>query len=124
MPCHFTTLGVHYHSFSINNYRPGQRSKSVAILFGDFDSVIGRDDFSNQVEAFKNFYDQLFDAYQSVFSGPGHLLERMKGFWTYFSQAFKDGRKIRKKIHRSLKLPRYLQIVERFFEEEAEWIKG
>jgi tRNA-dihydrouridine synthase len=81
----------------------------------------GRDDFSNQVEAFKNFYDQLFDAYQSVFSGPGHLLERMKGFWTYFSQAFKDGRKIRKKIHRTLKLPRYQEIVERFFEEDAEW---
>jgi len=83
----------------------------------------GRDNFNNQVVTFKTFYEELFEAYQKVFSGPGHLLERMKGFWTYFSQAFKDGRKIRKKIHRTLKLPRYLEIVERFFEEDAEWIK-
>jgi tRNA-dihydrouridine synthase B len=79
--------------------------------------------FHNQVETFRCFYEELFEEYQQVLSGPGHLLERMKGFWTYFSQAFKDGRKIRKKIHRALKLPRYLEIVERFFEEEAEWIK-
>jgi tRNA-dihydrouridine synthase len=82
-----------------------------------------RDNFNNPVEAFRCFYEELFGEYQQVFSGPGHLLERMKGFWTYFSQAFKDGRKIRKKVHRTLKLPRYLEIVERFFEEEAEWIK-
>lgn len=81
----------------------------------------GQDNFSNQVETFRNFYQELFDEYQQVFSGPGHLLERMKGFWSYFSQAFKDGRKIRKKVHRTLKLRRYLEIVERFFEEEAEW---
>ena len=81
----------------------------------------GRDNFNNQVNAFRHFYEELFEEYQKVFSGPGHLLERMKGFWTYFSQAFKDGRKIRKKVHRTLKLQRYLEIVERFFEEEAEW---
>ena len=81
----------------------------------------GKDDFSDRVETFRSFYQELFDEYQRVFSGPGHLLERMKGFWTYFSQAFKDSRKIRKKIHRTLKLQRYLEIVERFFEEDAEW---
>ena len=81
----------------------------------------GKDDFTDRVETFRSFYQELFDEYQKVFSGPGHLLERMKGFWTYFSQAFKDSRKIRKKIHRTLKLPRYLEIVERFFEEDAEW---
>ena len=81
----------------------------------------GQDNFSNQVETFRRFYEDLFEAYQRVFSGPGHLLERMKGFWTYFSQAFKDGRKIRKKVHRTLKLPRYQQIVEQFFEEDAQW---
>ena len=82
----------------------------------------GRDEFNNHLETFRHFYEDLFKAYQKVFSGPGHLLERMKGFWTYFSQSFKDGGKIRKKIHRSLKLQRYLDIVERFFNEDAKWI--
>ncbi len=81
----------------------------------------GSNSFHSRVETFRCFYEELFEEYQQVFSGPGHLLERMKGFWTYFSQAFKDGRKIRKKIHRTLKLPRYIEIIERFFEEEAEW---
>ena len=83
----------------------------------------GKDDVTNRVEAFRRFYEDLFGEYQKVFSGPGHLLERMKGFWFYFSQAFEDGHKIRKKVHRSLKLDRYLEIVDRFFEEDAEWDK-
>ena len=81
----------------------------------------GQDNFCSRVETFRYFYDELFEEYQKVLSGPGHLLERMKGFWTYFSKAFKDGSKIRKKIHRTLKLQSYLEIVERFFEEDAEW---
>ena len=83
----------------------------------------GQDDFTQQVATFRSFYEELFDEYQQVFSGPGHLLERMKGFWTYFSQSFKDGRKIRKKVHRTHKLKRYMDIVERFFEEDANWVR-
>lgn len=82
-----------------------------------------KDDFTNRVERFICFYEDLFDEYQKVFSGPGHLLERMKGFWFYFSQAFEDGREIRKKVHRTPKLDRYVKIVERFFEEDARWCK-
>jgi len=81
----------------------------------------GRDKGSNQVEIFRRFHEDLFESYQQSFSGPSHLLARMKGFWTYFSQSFKDGRNIRKKVHRTLKLQSYLDIVERFFKEEAEW---
>ena len=82
----------------------------------------GQDEFTNKVGLFKNFYEDLFEGYQQVFSGPGHLLDRMKGFWTYFSQSFENGNKIRKKIHRTHKLQRYLDIVERFYDEEASWI--
>lgn len=81
----------------------------------------GRNSAVDKVKAFKAFYDDLFEQYRQEFSGPGHLLDRMKGYWTYFSQAFKDGYKIKKKIHRTRKLDRYVDIVERFFEEEAEW---
>ena len=81
----------------------------------------GQDKFTDRVETFRRFYMDLFGEYQKVFSGPGHLLERMKGFWFYFSQAFEDGLKIRKKVHRTHKLNRYLEIVERFFDEDAKW---
>lgn len=82
----------------------------------------GKDDFDNKVETFRYFYEDLFEAYRQVFSGPGHLLARLKGFWTYFSKPFHNSRKIEKKIHRTQKLNRYLEIVNRFFEEEAEWV--
>jgi tRNA-dihydrouridine synthase len=82
----------------------------------------GKDDFDNKVETFRHFYEDLFEAYRQVFSGPGHLLARLKGFWTYFSKPFHNSRKIEKKIHRTQKLNRYLEIVNRFFEEEAEWV--
>jgi tRNA-dihydrouridine synthase len=75
----------------------------------------------DNLAVFRAFYEDLFEQYRQEFRGPGHLLDRMKGFWTYFSQAFKEGRKIKKKIHRSAKLDRYLKIVDRFFEEEAVW---
>jgi tRNA-dihydrouridine synthase len=81
----------------------------------------GRDDISHKVEKFKQFYDELFDQYRQVFSGPGHLLNRMKGFWTYFSKSFQNSRKIAKKVHRTQKMHRYMEIVDRFFAEEAQW---
>ena len=81
----------------------------------------GKDGSANKVEVFRAFYDDLFDQYRQELHGPGHLLDRMKGFWTYFSRSFKDRRKIIKKIHRTQKLEHYLKIVDRFFEEDAQW---
>ena len=82
----------------------------------------GKDTSTTKVETFRQFYDDLFSQYQQMLSGPGHLLDRMKGFWTYFSISFNTGNRIRKKIHRSQKLQRYQEIVERFLKEEAQWV--
>ncbi len=76
---------------------------------------------SAKAEAFKAFYADLFGRYRSHLFGPGHLLGRMKGFWKYFAGAFANARDIERRIHRCHQLPRYVEIVERFFDEEAEW---
>jgi tRNA-dihydrouridine synthase len=81
----------------------------------------GRDGIPAKADRFKAFYDDLFGRYQSRLSGPGHLLDRMKGFWKYFAAAFKNGQELEKRIYRTFKLPRYLDTVERFFREEPEW---
>jgi len=81
----------------------------------------GRDGVAGKVEKFKAFYDELFARYQERLCGPGHLLDRMKGFWTYFACAFENRQDIEKRIHRTVTLPRYLETVERFFKEEARW---
>jgi len=81
----------------------------------------GRNGIPAKVEKFKAFYADLFAGYQNALCGPGHLLDRMKGFWKYFAGAFKNGQELEKRIHHCFMLPRYLETVDRFFQEEAEW---
>jgi tRNA-dihydrouridine synthase len=81
----------------------------------------GRDGVGGKLEKFKAFYEDLFARYQERLCGPGHLLNHMKGFWTYFAAAFENGEEIGKLIHRTFTLPRYMETVSRFFAEEAGW---
>jgi tRNA-dihydrouridine synthase len=77
----------------------------------------------DKVARFKAFHDDLFERTRERLSGPGHLLDRMKGYWTYFAAAFTEGAALAKQIHRTFHLPRYVDTVERFFQEKAVWIK-
>lgn len=81
----------------------------------------GQDEAPGKVRKFRAFYEDLFARYQEKLCGPGHLLDRMKGFWKYFAWAFTNGQTLEKQIHHTFKLPRYLETVERFFGEEPEW---
>lgn len=80
-----------------------------------------RDGVGRKTEKFKAFYEELFARYQERLCGPGHLLNHMKGFWTYFAGAFEDGQDFAKRVHRTFKLPHYLETVQCFFRQDAEW---
>ncbi|WP_373501058.1 tRNA dihydrouridine synthase [Desulfococcus sp.] len=81
----------------------------------------GNDDFPDRIGTFHRFHDALFSAYREVYSGPAHLVDGMKGFWFYFSQAFEDTHKLVKEIRRVRCPEHYLARVTRFFEAEAVW---
>jgi tRNA-dihydrouridine synthase B len=81
----------------------------------------GQDPGADQIHRLRCFHDDLFSGYQRVFAGPGHLLDRMKGFWYYFAQTFENSRRIMKKIHRLQRPERYREVVDRFFAAEARW---
>lgn len=68
------------------------------------------------LERFRSFHDALFERYRAVLYGPSHLLNRMKGLWTFFSHGFKDGHNIRKQIHKTEQVNRYCDIVNRFLD--------
>lgn len=72
----------------------------------------------------KAFHDDLMAQYALIFSGPGHLTDRMKGFWTYLGPSFKDSRKPLKQILKSTSLAAYTQGVEDFFFRELEFPSG
>jgi tRNA-dihydrouridine synthase B len=73
---------------------------------------------------FAAFHDDLVDGYLQRFSGPGHVLDRMKGFWRYFSGGFADGRKVLNRIRKSRSLDRFRDVVTTALAGEERWFDG
>ena len=76
--------------------------------------MLQRNDVSidRQSERFIRFHDDLVNGYLLRFCGPGHVLDRMKGFWRYFSEGWTNGPKVVKRIRKTNSLKRYREIVE------------
>jgi tRNA-dihydrouridine synthase len=72
-------------------------------------------------ERFLLFHDELVDGYCKLFSGPGHVLDRMKGFWRYFVTGLSQGRRSLKRIRKSGSLDRYRQEVVKALSCQDEW---
>ncbi len=70
---------------------------------------------------FEKFHDDLVDGYRRQFSGPGHVLDRMKGFWGYFAADFPDGRRMVKRIRKADSLFQYRQAVTAVFTGPERW---
>ncbi|NWH03496.1 tRNA-dihydrouridine synthase family protein [Desulfobacter latus] len=67
-------------------------------------------------ERLKNFHADLFNSYKQVFSGPGHLIGRMKGVWSYLGLSFENSKKPLKKLLKSNSEQDYLDRVGEFWE--------
>ncbi len=64
----------------------------------------------------KEFHDDLFESYKKIFSGPGHLIGRMKGFWNYLGPGcFEEYKKPLKNILKSNSIEKYQEKVEQIF---------
>ncbi|MDX9786783.1 MAG: tRNA-dihydrouridine synthase family protein [Desulfobacterales bacterium] len=81
----------------------------------------GNEEITRPVERFKKFHDDLFTAYREEFSGPAHLVNRMKGYWQYFAFSFSNGHKLFKRIKMLRSAEKYIAETDRFFEQEAIW---
>lgn len=55
----------------------------------------------NLRDRFFTFNDELMDTFQSQLSGPGHLVQKMKGYWEYFSALFENEKAVAKKIKKA-----------------------
>lgn len=79
-------------------------------------------DHRDKLWRFKAFHDDLYQNYAQVLCGPGHLVDRMKGFWRYFSTSFDDGHAVLKKVRKINRVDHYTDFIESFFEQSAVWI--
>lgn len=73
---------------------------------------------------FAEFHDDLITEYRRRFSGPAHVLDRMKGFWRYFADGFEDRRQILKRIRKAGSLDRYRQVVAAVVKGRGRWVEG
>ncbi len=77
------------------------------------------DRIPDKLEKTRQFHEALFHAYCDILDGPSHVLNKMKGYWRYFSLPFQSCRKTMKEIKKSRRPDQYLDLVNRFFETEA-----
>jgi len=80
----------------------------------------GTDNIPDKIYRMQRFHEALFEAYNRVLDGPSHVLNKMKGFWSYFSLPFEDCKKTMKKIKKTRRPDQYLEQVNLFFETEAQ----
>ncbi len=81
----------------------------------------GEENIPQPVERFKNFHDDLFEAYRAELSGQSHLVDKMKSYWLYFFRSFENGETFFKKIKKANTLQKYMEIVGKFLGWDAIW---
>ncbi len=114
----FTALAERFES--VSRWMLGRGALADPFLPGAIKGFVSAD--TEKIEIIRQFHDRLFEAYKQVLSGPSHLGDKMKGFWLYLSRSFKDGHKILKKIQKTRKTAHYSGVVNRFFDNEPQWI--
>jgi len=76
---------------------------------------------ADPIDRLQEFHNDLFNNYEKIFSGPGHLTGRMKGFWSYLGPSFKESGKPLKRILKTNSIHTYLTRVEDFFRQGLEF---
>jgi tRNA-dihydrouridine synthase len=79
----------------------------------------GQDGIEGRRRKLQQFHQDLFQAYAARLKGPSHLLKKMKGLWRYLALSFEPFDKTLKKMKKSNRPEKYLDLVNRFFETEA-----
>ncbi len=74
------------------------------------------EDEAGKIIRLKQFVDYLCEAYVNDLQSSSHVLDKMKGVWSYLSQYFNDGRKLEKRIRKTGSLNHYRDEVKRSFE--------
>jgi tRNA-dihydrouridine synthase len=79
---------------------------------------------ADRIERFRRFHDTLYARYAQVRHGPAHLVDSMKGYWTYFAAFFPESRQILKRVRKAHGIDQYRQVVDSFFDHAAKQSAG
>ncbi|WP_299578559.1 tRNA-dihydrouridine synthase family protein [uncultured Sunxiuqinia sp.] len=65
------------------------------------------------------FHQQVLDAYRAWLQDDGHVLMKMKQFWSYFANSFPNPAKTYKPIKKASKLDRFLEVYPSIFQKSV-----
>lgn len=84
----------------------------------------GCDTLSNtkKIEMIKQFHDDYYMERRAYLSGPAHLTDRMKSFWSYLAPSLEGGDGFFKHVKKVKNPEQYEDVVERFFDRGIRWI--
>jgi len=74
-----------------------------------------KEEYAVRTLRLRAFHDELFDHYTSQLSGPGHILGKLKQFWTYFSASFPESPRGLKQILKCHTTDKYQETVNKIF---------
>jgi tRNA-dihydrouridine synthase len=103
---------------SVSGWMVGRRAVADPFLAG---RLRGQSVPLDAARQFRLFHDELMAAYGERLDGPGHLLGRMKAFWSFFGPSLSGGRKLMKRVHRSQRLDAARDHIHRFFDTGPAW---
>lgn len=72
-------------------------------------------DHAEKIKRFKLFIDALLNEYQYELQSSSHVLDKMRGVWSYLSQSFENPKKIEKRIRKTSNIKRYIDEVDIIF---------
>ncbi len=82
----------------------------------------GSDTVENKVELIRQFHDAYYQERLETLSGPIHVMDRMKSFWSYLAPSFEGGDELFKQI-KKVRDPKVYDIrLEEFFRKGTHWI--
>ncbi|HOP64968.1 MAG TPA: tRNA-dihydrouridine synthase family protein, partial [Spirochaetota bacterium] len=73
---------------------------------------------NEKISRIRTFTDKLFEAYCNELDSPAHILDKIKGVWTYLVFSFENGNKIIKKIKKAKSINHYKDEIKRIFDSE------
>jgi tRNA-dihydrouridine synthase len=82
----------------------------------------GSDTIENKVELIRQFHDAYYQERLETLSGPIHVMDRMKSFWSYLAPSLEGGDELFKQI-KKVRDPKVYDIrLEEFFRKGTHWI--
>ncbi|MBU1170267.1 MAG: tRNA-dihydrouridine synthase family protein [Proteobacteria bacterium] len=79
------------------------------------------DRVSDKIKTIKQFHDDYYQERLDYLSGPAHVTDRMKAFWSYLAPSLEGGTDFFKQVKKVKTPEHYTSVVENFFERGTCW---